>query len=45
MKRPFAPTTIEEVAGSLNYEGEAKAIEEMETAVQQGIVADWHDCH
>ena len=36
-KRPFVPTTIEEVAGCLTYEGEAKTIEEMETAVQQTI--------
>ncbi|MBE2224527.1 MAG: hypothetical protein IAF02_23510 [Anaerolineae bacterium] len=42
-KRPFVPTTIEEVAGCLKYEGLAKTIEEMETAVQQGIVEEWHD--
>lgn len=44
-KRPFTPTTLEEVAGCLPYDGKAKTIEEMETAVQQGIVEDWHDSH
>lgn len=44
-KRPFPPTTIAEVAGCLQYEGEAKTIEEMETAVEQGLVEDWHDSH
>lgn len=40
-KRPFPTTTLEEVAGCLAYEGPAKTIEEMETAVQQGITEAW----
>lgn len=44
-KRPFPTTTLAEVAGCLKYEGEAKSIAEMETAVAQGIVEDWHDSH
>ena len=44
-KRPFTPTTLEEVAGCLPYAGKAKTIEEMETAVQQGMAEDWHDSH
>jgi hypothetical protein len=42
-KRQFVPTTLQEVAGYLKYKGEAKTIEEMETAVQQDIVKDWLD--
>jgi len=44
-KLPFTPTTLEDVAGCLKDEGEAKTIGEMETAVQQGIIEDWHDSH
>ncbi|MCP4360833.1 MAG: AbrB/MazE/SpoVT family DNA-binding domain-containing protein [Chloroflexi bacterium] len=42
-KHPFAATTIEEVAGCLSYDGPPKTIEEMETAVQQGIAEEWHN--
>ena len=42
-KRPFPTTTVEEVAGFLAYDGAAKTVEEMETAVQQGIAEAWHD--
>jgi catechol 2,3-dioxygenase-like lactoylglutathione lyase family enzyme len=37
-KRPFPATTIAEVAGYLAYDGPPKTIEEMDTAVQKGIV-------
>ena len=42
-KRPFTPTTLDEVADCLKYEGVAKTIEEMETAVKQGVIEAWHD--
>ena len=42
-KRPLPPTTLENVAGCLAYEGAAKTVEEMETAVQEGIAEAWHD--
>ena len=42
-KRPFPTTTVEEAAGFLAYDGAPKTIEEMETAVQQGIAEAWHD--
>lgn len=42
-KRPFAVTTIEEVAGCLAYSGSPKTVEDMHTAVQQGIAEAWHD--
>lgn len=41
-KRPFPATTIEEVAGFLAYDGASKTVEEMETAVQKGIVETEH---
>ncbi len=41
-KRPFPTTTIEEVSGFLAYDGAAKTVEEMDTAVQQGIAEAWH---
>lgn len=41
-KRPFTPTTLDEVAGCLKYEGVAKTLEEMETAVEQGIIKEWY---
>ncbi|NKQ34541.1 MAG: AbrB/MazE/SpoVT family DNA-binding domain-containing protein [Chloroflexi bacterium] len=42
-KRPFSPTKIDEVAGCLRYQGTAKTIEEMEQAIQQGILEQWDD--
>lgn len=41
--RPFAPTTIEEVAGSLPTTGKSKTIEEMESDLRRGIREAWHD--
>ena len=41
--RPFEPTTIEEVAGSLPATGKAKTIEEMESDLRRGIREAWHD--
>ena len=35
-KRPFPPTTMDEVAGFLKYDGPAKTIEEMELAIAAG---------
>lgn len=33
----FPPTTIEEVSGCLNYQGEAKTLAEMEAAIAKGV--------
>ncbi len=44
-KRPFATTTVTDVAGCLIYDGLPKTVEEMETAVQKGIAGRWHDRH
>ncbi len=42
-KRPFATTTIDDVAGCLAYSGTPKTVKEMDTAVQHGIAEAWHD--
>jgi AbrB family looped-hinge helix DNA binding protein len=41
-QRPFPPTTVDDVAGCLAYTGTPKTVEEMDTAVQQGIAEAWH---
>jgi AbrB family looped-hinge helix DNA binding protein len=38
-KRPFPLTRLEDVVGSLPYDGPAKTIEEMEQAIAKGIKA------
>lgn len=42
-KSPFLPTTLNEVAGCLKYQGFPKTLEDMETAIRQGIQEQWHD--
>jgi AbrB family looped-hinge helix DNA binding protein len=41
--RPFEPTSIEEVAGSLPNTGKSKTIEEMEDDLRRGIREAWND--
>ncbi|USR92645.1 AbrB/MazE/SpoVT family DNA-binding domain-containing protein [Phormidium yuhuli AB48] len=43
-KPPFPPTTLNEVAGCLKYNGSPKTLEDMESAISQGIQEQWHDC-
>ncbi len=43
-KPPFPPTTLNEVAGCLKYQGSPKTLEDMESAISQGIQEQWHDC-
>ncbi len=43
-KKPFAETSLEQVAGCLKYHGEPKTLEEFENAIQQGVMEQWHDC-
>ena len=43
-KPPFSPTTLNEVAGCLKYNGSPKTLEDMEAAIRQGIQEQWHDC-
>ncbi|MFM5945622.1 MAG: AbrB/MazE/SpoVT family DNA-binding domain-containing protein [Dolichospermum sp.] len=41
-KKTFPETKLEDAAGCLNYQGEAKTIEEMEQAVAKGIEELWN---
>lgn len=36
-KKPFAKTTLDDVAGCLKYQGIPKTIEDMEEAIRQGV--------
>ncbi|MCU0567567.1 MAG: AbrB family transcriptional regulator [Oculatellaceae cyanobacterium Prado106] len=42
-KNPFPPTTLDQVAGCLNYQGPPKTLEEMEDAIRQGVMEQWND--
>lgn len=42
-KKPFEETAIEDVAGSLKYDGNAKTLDEMDDSIRQGILEQWHD--
>ena len=41
-KRPFPPAELDEVAGSLPYDGPGKSVEEMEEAIKKGVTKQ-HD--
>ena len=41
---PFPETTLEMVAGSLKYEGEAKSLAQMEEAIRKGVQETTRDC-
>lgn len=41
VKKPFPPTTLREVAGSLKYDGAPKTLEDMEKAVKEGVEEMW----
>ncbi|NJK57802.1 MAG: AbrB/MazE/SpoVT family DNA-binding domain-containing protein [Pleurocapsa sp. SU_5_0] len=36
-KKPFAETTLDQVAGCLKYQGTPKSLEDMEDAIRQGL--------
>lgn len=42
-KQPFQETTLEQVAGCLKYRGKPKSLDELENAICQGIMEQWHD--
>jgi AbrB family looped-hinge helix DNA binding protein len=44
-KAPFSKSTLSEVAGSLKYQGTAKTIDDMNTAVAKGLKAQFYDCN
>jgi bifunctional DNA-binding transcriptional regulator/antitoxin component of YhaV-PrlF toxin-antitoxin module len=41
-KKPFAETTLDDVAGCLKYQGIPKTIEDMEDAIRQGV-KEWQN--
>lgn len=41
--RPFEPTSLDEVAGSLPYARQPKTLEEMESDLRRGIREAWDD--
>jgi AbrB family looped-hinge helix DNA binding protein len=41
-KKPFAETTLNEVAGCLKYQGTPKSLDNMDDAIRQGIEESWH---
>lgn len=41
-KKPFAETTLNEVAGCLKYHGAAKSLEDINDAIRQGVEESWH---
>jgi AbrB family looped-hinge helix DNA binding protein len=43
-KKPFQETTLADVAGCLHYQGKPKSLDDIENAVQQGFLEQWHDC-
>lgn len=43
-KSIFPPTTLNEVAGCLKYQGSPKTLEEMQDAINQGMQEQWHNC-
>ena len=40
-KVALAKTKLEDVAGCLAYQGKAKTIEEMNEAIQEGVIRQW----
>lgn len=41
--RPFEPTSLEDVAGSLPYSGESRTVEEMDDDLRRGMKGAWDD--
>ena len=42
-KKPFPETTLAQVAGCLKYRGKPKSLDELENAIRQGVLEQWHD--
>ncbi len=42
-KKPFPETTLAQVAGCLKHLGKAKSLENLEAAIFQGVMEQWHD--
>ncbi|MDX2216418.1 MAG: AbrB/MazE/SpoVT family DNA-binding domain-containing protein [Oculatellaceae cyanobacterium bins.114] len=42
-KKPFAETTLAQVAGCLRYQGKPKSLDELDDAIRQGVMEQWCD--
>jgi len=42
-KSPFEKSSLDELAGCLQYEGSAKVLQEMEEAIRQGVMEGLND--
>ena len=42
-KKPFPETTLAQVAGCLKYPGKPKSLDDIEDAIRQGVMEQWHD--
>ncbi|MFE4105790.1 AbrB/MazE/SpoVT family DNA-binding domain-containing protein [Almyronema epifaneia] len=42
-KKPFQETSLAQVAGCLKYSGSAKSLDELDDAIRQGVLEQWHD--
>lgn len=43
-KKPFAETSLDEVAACLKYDGETVTLDDMEEAIKRGAVEQMNDC-
>ena len=43
-KKHFPETTLAQVAGCLKYQGKLKSLDDIENAIRQGVMEQWHDC-
>jgi AbrB family looped-hinge helix DNA binding protein len=43
-KKPFQETALGQVAGCLKYLGDPKSLDDLETAIAEGVEVQWHDC-
>ena len=43
IKKPFAETQLDAVAGSLQVSGKARSLEDMEAAIRQKVRSLWRD--
>ncbi|MGV0028130.1 AbrB/MazE/SpoVT family DNA-binding domain-containing protein [Phormidesmis priestleyi] len=42
-KKPFPETTLAQVAGCLRYQRKPKSLDELEDAIRQGVLEQWHN--
>ncbi|WP_017319411.1 AbrB/MazE/SpoVT family DNA-binding domain-containing protein [Mastigocladopsis repens] len=43
-KKPFAETTLNDVAGCLKYQSTPKSLDDMDDAIRQGVEESWLCC-